>query len=89
MGAPKIEFIMPENGEAYPESARELITISGWLNEPREAAESAAQICHNHGAYEENLWPIIIELFSDGESLGKYSVAREAIPSFYATKVSN
>lgn len=51
-------------------------------------AEHAAELYHHAGGYEESLWPLVIDLWTGGKALGRFSVERECVPTFHATKVT-
>ncbi len=57
--------------------------------DPTRVAEDAASHYHYHGNGLDSTWPKVLELRSVlGHSLGLFSVEREAVPEFYATKVT-
>lgn len=73
-----------------PEDAQELRSdrIYGSVSDdPETFAEQAAEYCQNYRDGWEWTWPEIFVVLKDGEEVGRFEVAREAVPHFYATKV--
>ena len=84
---PKIEYIMTDDQETYPDDAVELKSMLP-VSTPREAAKAAADQYHAHGGWERSDWPLKFEVYFDGESQGVFKVDLEAVPAFIARKVT-
>lgn len=65
------------------------VTIHSEYWQPSMAEECAEDYHLNHDGWEDS-WPVTITLYDDAEgetAIAKYSVDREAVPHFYATKI--
>jgi hypothetical protein len=82
------EYTTPEfdGEETYPDTALEF--ESEWSEEfPSWLAEDAALSCFLNNDGWEFDWPVVFEIYSDGKSLGKFSISMEMEPSFIARKL--
>lgn len=56
------------------------------VDDPDHIAEAAAEDYHSNHSGWEDTWPIDFEIFSEGRSLGVFTVEREMVPEFLAFK---
>ena len=85
---PKIEYIILDDQETYPDDAVELHR-ENYAATPRKVAEEAAtDYFNNHDGWERSDWPLKFEIYFDGENQGIFEVDQEAIPVFTARKVT-
>jgi len=82
----KYEYILPEHGEEYPTDALEF-TASHVSHE--YIAEDAAEWFHHNNDGWDYDWPVVIEIFKNAKSLGKFDVERESVPQFNATPIKS
>ncbi len=83
----RLEYIISDTFESYPENARKMRNVGKYDHEFIElfAEQCAENYWDNHDGYQSN-WPLVFEIFLDGESKGKFDVDMESIPQFYGSK---
>ena len=85
----KVQYIILDHGEEFPGDATEIETTWNPADGPSHAdwaAEDCAEHEHSHCDGWEASWPLDFEIFVKGKSIGVFSVEREAIPAFIASK---
>ena len=92
----KVEYIIPELDEKYPDDAWTLNKIPSILDYIGHEFDSRNQIIAEHcaehwfyqtGMLESQKFPLVIKVFVNDESIGQYEVEIETVPKFYAEKV--
>lgn len=84
----KIEYIILDDQETYPDDAEELENTLPYTPSQMRAAQRAASQYHDNGGWERNDWPLKFEIYFNGESQGVFDVDREAVPEFTVRKVT-
>lgn len=80
----KVEYVVTDCGETYPDDAIEIDAKSWALGE--DCAELAAEdFYHNHDGWDVT-WPLEFEIYFDGVRQGAYAVDLDWSPDFVARK---
>jgi hypothetical protein len=74
--------INAEEGDVF--RSRYTCETSGLSTTRQCAVEAAEDYCRNHDGWELD-WPVVVTLFDgpEGQAIGKYEVAQEAVPGFW------
>lgn len=79
-----LTYYLPDHGEK-PDDA--VLLPGATETKPRYFAQEAAEYCQNERDGWEWDWPTTFVVLADGLEAGRFTVAREMVPEFYAVEV--
>ena len=82
-----MNYYLPEHSETVDDAMAIPMSRHLWDN-PRLCAEMAAEHCNDERGGWEWKWPITIAVLNNElQEVGRFSVDREAVPQFHASKI--
>ena len=77
-----------EDYDQGPEDAYKIHNCNWGIDHPQYAAEDAAEDYHGYHDGWESSWPLVFVMLDDElNELGRFSVDRESVPQFHASKI--
>jgi len=85
----KVEYIIPEHGEVYPDHARTFEHLITDVYGPWGWVDDLAAEYYSDCSGDEDDWPLTIAIYIEGKFHSNWKVDCEATPQFTAEKVSD